>query len=320
MHASLKKIPAANTNGERRETACTNVNIFLSDSYIYTDSSKQTRKELGQGSYGKVYECKRKDTPKQRYAVKVVPFRGVGNSLESFLEEIELLKKIQSVENVVRFVDKIQDKRNIYIVTELCTGGGLDDYFLSEYKDRKHMREDEIKEIIYTICKTMSTCHQDINVAHRDLKLQNMVFQKDENGAPKGLTILDFGLAKQFESCKNDTMTTPVGTKVYMAPELLKNIKWDKNDHGQGKSDFGRKVDVWSVGVMAHRMLTGVFPFQNVQEIVKGYKVDNALWAQKGKNAKSFVKYLLTAKPDKRYETIICASRESWHSSCSISL
>lgn len=70
-----------------------------------------------------------------------------------------------------------------------------------------------------------------MNVIHRDIKAENIVF-KDTNY--KTVKIIDFGLGiNNAEKCKGI-----VGTPFYMAPELFLSDTYDK------------KVDIWSLGVL----------------------------------------------------------------------
>lgn len=76
----------------------------------------------------------------------------------------------------------------------------------------------------------------------------------DENSDIK---IVDFGLSKTFgpgETCKE-----PFGTLCYVAPEILLQRSYEKS------------VDLWSLGVITHLMLSGTLPFddQDDREIAK---------------------------------------------------
>lgn len=88
-----------------------------------------------------------------------------------------------------------------------------------------------------------------VGIVHRDIKPANVMLLAD--GAVK---ILDFGIAKALDATLSKSRDT-VGTIAYMAPEQIRNDRVD-----------GR-TDLWALGVMLYRMLTGVLPFAGETEI-----------------------------------------------------
>lgn len=88
----------------------------------------------------------------------------------------------------------------------------------------------------------------DAGVIHRDLKPSNIFLCE---GAPVRAVILDFGIAKQASSGPRLTRTgTMLGTPRYAAPEQLLSAK-----------DVDVRADLYAVGVMLYRLLSGIFPF-----------------------------------------------------------
>lgn len=89
------------------------------------------------------------------------------------------------------------------------------------------------------------------DVGHRDLKLENILFV--EEGVVK---IIDFGFAVQSK----EKQRTFCGTPTYMAPEIVRRVPYR-----------GPEVDVWALGIMTYRMLTGTYPFmaQTDKELYK---------------------------------------------------
>ena len=84
-------------------------------------------------------------------------------------------------------------------------------------------------------------------VVHRDLKPSNLFLTTDHV-----LKILDFGLAKTTSMSDTSLTTTGavLGTLAYMAPEQLRGEPADT------------RADLWSMGVIAYEMATGVSPFR----------------------------------------------------------
>ena len=79
-----------------------------------------------------------------------------------------------------------------------------------------------------------------INICHRDLKLENILFIQATNT----VKIIDFGLSK----LQCDIMDTKLGTPYYVAPEVI-------------IGSYTMKCDIWSVGVITYMLLSGEPPF-----------------------------------------------------------
>ena len=79
-----------------------------------------------------------------------------------------------------------------------------------------------------------------INICHRDLKLENILFVQATNT----VKIIDFGLSK----LQCDIMDTKLGTPYYVAPEVI-------------IGSYTMKCDIWSVGVITYMLLSGEPPF-----------------------------------------------------------
>ena len=91
---------------------------------------------------------------------------------------------------------------------------------------------------------------------HRDLKLENILLDKNEN-----VKLLDFGFAREYEG-KSNYLQTFCGTICYSAPEMLKGEKY-----------AGEKVDVWSLGVILYALLCGELPFDDDDDNVTRTKI-----------------------------------------------
>lgn len=89
------------------------------------------------------------------------------------------------------------------------------------------------------------------DIIHRDLKPANILFsiKNSTSTKPEDMTlkIADFGISRFLED--GDIALTRIGTRDYTAPEVFTN---------QG---YGRKVDMYSLGIIVFQMLTGKMPF-----------------------------------------------------------
>lgn len=109
----------------------------------------------------------------------------------------------------------------------------------------------------------------------------------------RNIKIADFGFAKKVAS--EDSLLTKCGTPMYVAPEILNGIP------------YGRKVDLWSLGVIGYILLVGRFPFTAIHDDELQYQIKKGLYQTKGQHwneissgAKGMVSSLLTVQPGNR--------------------
>ena len=150
---------------------------------------------------------------------------------------------MNNCENSIKYYGCFKEENLIYLIMELC------DCSLEQKIKNKKLSIKEIKEILEqlnNVFKIMS----DNAIIHRDIKPENILIKKLENN--KYLyKLTDYGFSKQlFQSNK---APTHVGTKDYIAPEIEKNLNIDKS-----------KVDLWSIGILIHKLYFGNTPKNNV--------------------------------------------------------
>ncbi|KAG8378325.1 hypothetical protein BUALT_Bualt08G0125700 [Buddleja alternifolia] len=195
---------------------------------------------LGRGSFGSVYEAIAEDG--FFFAVKEVSLLGQGDegkqSIMQLEQEIALLSQFEH-ENIVQYYGTKKDESHLYIFLELVTKGSL----LSLYQ-KYTLRDSQVSAYTRQILHGLKYLHHR-NVIHRDIKCANILV--DTNGLVK---LADFGLAKatklnDVKSCK--------GTAFWMAPEVVRS------------RGYGLAADIWSLGCTVLEMLTGRFPYSNLE-------------------------------------------------------
>lgn len=256
-------------------------------------------RQLGTGRFSRVCVATHKHTG-ATHAVKIID-KGKLVALEKELlrTEIAILKLVRHP-NIIRLHDVYEDKQNIYIVTELESGGDL--YSRIE-RERSRYTEAEAKQVMLPLLESVAYIHR-LGIVHRDLKPENILCGDKSSD----LKIADFGLSKLVHP--EEIMKMPCGTLNYVAPEVLSS------------KGYGREADIWSIGVIMYLLIRGVLPFQSKtkQEIVQKtmhaeVNVDNdPVLNNISPACKSLLKGLLTKEPAMRL-TAQDALKHEWFTS-----
>ena len=120
-------------------------------------------------------------------------------------------------------------------------------------QDHKALPLDKIISISLDIARGMAYIHSQ-GVVHRDVKPENIIF--DEEFCAK---IVDFGIACEQEYC--DPLANDTGTFRWMAPEMMK------------RKAYGRKVDVYSFGLILWEMFSGSVPYEELNPFQAAFAV-----------------------------------------------
>jgi len=207
--------------------------------------------QIGEGTYGKVYLARNKETQEQVALKKI----RMDNEKEGFpitaIREIKILKELRH-ENIVQLKE---------IVTSKATKenkGEASIYMVFEYMDHDLtglMLNDgqwcpsaaHIKCYMKQLLQGLHYCHSN-NVLHRDIKGSNLLISNRGQ-----LKLADFGLARPFTE-QLGHYTNRVITLWYRPPELL-----------LGAVQYGPAIDMWSVGCILAELLTkrAIFPGKN---------------------------------------------------------
>jgi len=249
-----------------------------------------TSKVLGQGTCGYVCTVKKRETG-DLFALKEISLNSVGGSMSSLRKEIQLQKKLDHP-NICKIIESFEDRQNgrMYIVMELCTGGSL----VSRMKThRQGYGEQAAATLVEKMLSAVLYCHHH-GVVHRDIKLDNMIYEDEREDAE--LKLIDFGFARHVRP-GSEVMHDQLGTPSYMAPEL-----W-----AERSTPYDSSVDMWAIGVVAYMLLSGQRPFHHQDKHEKARMIrEDALrfpdkyWGHISAEAKDFCNKLMQKDSDLR--------------------
>jgi len=204
-------------------------------------------RRLGKGSMGAVWLAE--DERLQReVAIKFLGSLRAGSKEASkrFAREAKAAAKFRSP-HIVQIFDYGFEGPRPFIVMELLDG---EDLQARLQRVGRFSLEDTIN-IILQACRALHVAHKG-NIVHRDLKPANLMI--DNSTGEELVKVLDFGVAKAVTTDYDQDGTkegTLLGTPNYMAPEQARALP--NVDH---------RADLWSLGVIAFRLLTGKPPFR----------------------------------------------------------
>lgn len=214
-------------------------NLIVMKDITITLESLYYVKELGSGSYGKVYLV---HDQKKFYAMKTALMQLMKMKKETanlYLNEKTIMHNID-YPFIVQLINTFRTRTYIFFLMEFVDGFTLRSHLSAKTKGELH----DIKETQFFggILACVLNYLQKKKILHRDLKPDNLMIEF--NGY---LKVIDFGVAKQLTN--KDTTNTFAGTMFYMSPEVI-----------LGKN-YTSAVDYWALGIILYEIFYGRIPF-----------------------------------------------------------
>ena len=199
-------------------------------------------KQVGEGTFGKVYKAKCKETG-TLVALKKIR---MDNEREGFpvtaVRELKLLQSLSS-DFVVKMIEIVTSRKAVFVVFEYM------EFDLNGYVNQiTCLEESHLKCLMVQMLESVKYLHSQ-NIVHRDIKGSNFLLNR------KGkLKLADFGLAKKIHTSK--CLTNRVITIWYRPPELL-----------LGSTSYGTEIDIWSLGCVFIELFYLKPPFNGIDEV-----------------------------------------------------
>ncbi len=204
---------------------------------------------LGKGGMGVVLEAKNRKLD-SRVAIKFLQPDALDDkeAVKRFDREARAAALLTSP-FVVRVLDVDATSEGLpFIVMEYVEGHDL----MSELRDKERIPVTDAVDWVLQACAGLAHAHAR-GILHRDIKPSNLFLCNEATGPV--VKLMDFGVSKIVLQSMNETeittTETTVGTPTYMAPEQLVSSR--TVDH---------RADLWSLGVVLYRMLSGILPFR----------------------------------------------------------
>ncbi|KAJ1963915.1 kinase that interacts with cdc31p [Dipsacomyces acuminosporus] len=170
-------------------------------------------------------------------AIKILNLDNGEEDLSDMQREINLLSQLHSP-HIAQYYGSFIESSRMWIVMEYASGGSIHKLMQAGPIEEKY-----IATIMHGVLLALDYLHTS-GIMHRDIKAANILVT--EAGV---VQLCDFGVARQVMQASAKSYSF-VGTPYWMAPEVI-----------QKGSVYDFKADIWSLGITAYEIVTGVPPY-----------------------------------------------------------
>ena len=248
----------------------------------------------GQGAVYRAVDLKDRD----EVAVKVLHETAAADPMfrERMFREARALTSLRGTAAVAVLDQVWATDGSLCLVMEFLHGWDFEQHLARIEAGGGRMSVEELGWLFSPIVTTLDLAHS-MDILHRDLKPANLFVIDSQYGG--GVRLLDFGFAKFTRMPSLTNAGDIAGSPSYIAPETWK-----------GRRDLDRRVDVYALGAIIFRSLSGVPPFQapNLVELLKIVSTGkrpslHALRPELSPDVDFWVEQVLAIDPDERFMT-----------------
>ncbi|XP_063156093.1 myosin light chain kinase 2, skeletal/cardiac muscle [Candoia aspera] len=248
-----------------------------------------TEEILGGGKFGEVRTCVVKET-ELKLAVKIIKKQGPKDR-EMAEVEIDVMNQLNH-RNLIQLYDAIETPREIMLFMEFVPGGELFERIIDE---DYQLTEVDCMVFVRQICEGILFMHQ-MRVLHLDLKPENILCVTATGHMVK---IIDFGFARRYNP--REKLKVNFGTPEFLPPEVV------------SYEPVSYSSDMWSMGVIAYMLLSGLSPFLGDNDtetlnnvLVAEWYFDEEAFEGISDEAKDFVSNLIIKQKSGRLSASQC--------------
>eukprot|EP00928_Gymnodinium_smaydae_P000583 TRINITY_DN1021_c0_g2_i1.p1 TRINITY_DN1021_c0_g2~~TRINITY_DN1021_c0_g2_i1.p1 ORF type:complete len:794 (-),score=172.65 TRINITY_DN1021_c0_g2_i1:87-2399(-) len=225
---------------------------------------------LGGGAYARVFLVKNETTGSLQAMKRIdrhkmmkrlqLPEQDVVKIVEDEFRHLQLTDH----EHIVKLLEFKQDSQFSYFVMEAANGGDLRKLVDRTYgRGKKYQRkapastsltklsEAYVAAVLDQALQALNYLHTDYRL-HKDVKLENLMLRASEG--PPHVLLVDLGVTETLP--EEDGKLVPGGTAATMAPEVIDTYL------GRRPAGFDERSDIYSLGIVAHELLTGTAPYE----------------------------------------------------------
>ena len=234
-----------------------NTNILYKKQQEKIVGNYMMEKLINRGEVSKVVLAKHLITG-EKVAIKILNKKLFKNnilSLKHIKKEIQILKMVKH-ENIIKLLEIIDEKNEIFIITEYYPNDLLS--LIIKNKNKK-LSEETALNYFSQYLNGLHYLHQN-GICHRNIRPDNILLDEKK----EKIKIIDFNLSTIYS--KNQLLNSPVGAIIYAPPEMHLSEKYS-----------GELADIWKAGLVLYFMVCGYLPFceedeeKNIKHIITGF-------------------------------------------------
>lgn len=253
--------------------------MLSTNSFIFHPINQNNIKDSEKSNVNEFYNVIEKSNNKEYFCKKILINQNKINYTRTYIkEEIDIHISLDNP-NIIQLYHYFEDETHFYLILEK---GEIDFYdYFSKKLNRTPINESKVIEYVKQIIDAVLYLHSN-KIIHSDIKLDNLILINNK------VKLTDFGLS----FIGRETIKSIVGTKHYMAPEMLL-----KSQNHDTKTEVTNKIDIYSIGVCIYILLFGGFVVYHKNNI-HFFEDLNKI----SQNMKDFINKLLEKDPEKRID------------------